>query len=115
MSAKKETALRQRIIKRLRIEKGGFWTHPHGGPFSQAGLPDIIGCYEGRFYAFELKLPIEDGGRELTQLQEYTLERIRSAGGVASLIRSYEDARKLLDDSSARSEKSAGERRKSRS
>ena len=59
-----------------------------------AGLPDIIGCYRGRFFAFEVK---RDATEKPTRLQLYYLERVRAAGGVAALTHSVEQASAELD------------------
>lgn len=74
--------------------RGGFWFKVHGGPFQLAGIPDIIGCYRGRFIAFEVKRP----GKNPTQLQAYMLGRITRAGGVALVIRSVTDAQRVLTE-----------------
>lgn len=50
-----------------------------GGPYQRPGIPDIVGCYEGRFFAIEVK---RIGGR-LTDKQKKELLRIERAGGVA--------------------------------
>lgn len=99
MTTKKETTLRQRIIKRLRAEEGGFWTHVHGNPFTPTGLPDIMGCWNGRFVGFEVKLP--ENPRGLTDKQKYTLEQISAAGGIAAEIRSFDEAKTVLDSERA--------------
>lgn len=65
------------------IGRGGFWVNIHGGStFTRAGLPDIIGVYNGRFVAFEVKRP---GGR-LTELQNACLKKLRAAGAVAEVV-----------------------------
>lgn len=70
------------------IGRGGFWVNVHGGStFMNAGLPDIIGCYNGRFIAFEVKRP----GGKLTTLQAVFLDKIRAAGGVAEVVYSREN------------------------
>ena len=43
------------------------------------GIPDLIGCFNGRFVAIELKT---DKG-EVTPIQEYRLKQILKAGGLA--------------------------------
>lgn len=63
------------------------------GPFQASGLPDIIGCSDGRFFAFEVKTP----GRKATPLQAATLAAIRRAGGVAETVTSVDEARFVLD------------------
>lgn len=91
----KEAGLRRRIQKKLEAsEPGSWWYHPHGGPYGVPGLPDLIGCWQGRFVGFEVKVP---GGPGATPLQLYTLERIKNAGGIASVIRSFEEAKSVLD------------------
>jgi len=59
------------------------------GPMSQPrGVSDIIGCYQGRFFALEIKLP----GRKPTPDQERLLRDVERAGGIAILAYSLEDA-----------------------
>lgn len=86
-----ESALTKSIMKKLR-GKGGFWIKIHGGPFQVLGIPDIIGCYQGRFCAFEVKRP----GRDLTPIQAATIQMIKKAGGVALKITSFEEAEAAL-------------------
>jgi hypothetical protein len=86
-----EAPLRKKILKRLR-EEGGFWYHPAGNPMTMAGIPDLIGCYKGRFVGLEVKRP----GKPLTQLQAHTLKRIKAAGGVAAVVHSVEEALEAL-------------------
>ena len=68
-----------------------FWKE-HGGPYSTAGIPDIICCYRGRFLGLEAKLP---GGR-LTELQKRALEKINRAGGIARRVESVEDVKAII-------------------
>lgn len=88
----------ERVIVKKTIEalraRGGFWFKVHGSPMQIAGIPDIIGCYRGRFVAFECK---RDENGEPTRLQAYMMKKIREAGGVASLIWSAEQALARLD------------------
>lgn len=95
MSTKKpplESTVVKRVLAYLN-SRGGFWMKVHGGPFQLAGVPDIIGCYRGRFVAMEAKRP----GKNPTRLQEYMLGRITAAGGVTAVIRSVDDARAVID------------------
>jgi penicillin-binding protein-related factor A (putative recombinase) len=57
-----------------------------------AGRPDIIGCYQGLFFAFEVKRP----GEDLTPLQAHSLQQIKKSGGTASKIHSFEEAQVLI-------------------
>ena len=46
---------------------------------SKSGVPDLIGCYEGKFFAIEVKTP---GTRNnVSKLQEYNIDKIYEAGG----------------------------------
>lgn len=92
---KQETLLRDRIIKRLRQERPGFWVVIHGSAMQQRGLPDILGCYNGRYVGFEVKVPGEETSG-LATAQRHTLEAITRAGGVAGVIASPEEALELL-------------------
>jgi penicillin-binding protein-related factor A (putative recombinase) len=54
------------------------------------GLPDIIGCYKGKFFAFETKNPDNRSGTSVRQ--EYVMEKIRQAGGVAQVVCTIQEA-----------------------
>ena len=88
-----ERAVVNSTLKRLR-QRGGFWVKTHGGPHQQAGLPDIIGCYRGRYVSFEVK---RDAAGKPTDLQAHTMKRIRTEGGVSILIHSVDMALAVLD------------------
>lgn len=51
----------------------------------RAGIPDIIGCYEGRFVAFECKA----GKGKTTALQDRELAAIQTAKGLAFVINEH--------------------------
>ena len=80
------------IMRRLKATPECFAWKTHGGMYGTAGLPDIVCCLDGRFFAFEVKTP----SGQLTKLQEHTLERIRVAGGRAFVVRSVEDVDAVL-------------------
>ena len=80
------------ILRLLKKRPRCFAWKTHGGMYGTAGIPDIIACVDGRFYAFEVKQP---GGR-LTRLQAATLDKIRAAGGVAAMVTSVEEAGRVL-------------------
>ena len=65
----------------------------HGGPFQTAGVPDIVGVYQGRFFGIEVKAP----GGKATVLQLLTIAAIRRAGGLAGIAFRVEDVECLLD------------------
>lgn len=43
------------IMKYLKTVPRCFAWKEHGGMYGTAGIPDIIACVDGRFYAFEVK------------------------------------------------------------
>ena len=61
--------------------------------YGTAGIPDIIACVDGRFYAFEVKT--ETG--KATELQKATIRKIQRAGGMAVIVRSVSEVRAVLD------------------
>lgn len=102
MNTPLEAVLVKQILRRLRGQ-GGFWYKSHGGPTQVRGLPDIIGCYEGYFFGFEVKRP----GNDLTRYQAFTLQQIRQSGGTAEMIHSFEEAQVLIEKRLRRGEVSA--------
>ena len=89
MSTKPESKLQRKIRKVLEETVGGFWVKIHGSQYQKAGLPDLLGCVDGLFFGLEVKL--QDIG-EPTKLQIETISDINRAGGVATIVRSPEEA-----------------------
>lgn len=69
-------------IKDILKELGCYSFSPIGGAYSSRGVPDIIGCLHGIFFAIEAKA----GKGKTTALQDRELQRIRDAGGVAMIV-----------------------------
>lgn len=61
--------------------------------YGTAGIPDIIACIGGRFYGFEVK---NERGKA-SALQEYTIRKIKAAGGMALVVRSVEEVRAVVE------------------
>jgi len=80
------------IMRWLKTVPLCFAWKEHGGMYGTAGIPDVICCLDGWFFAFEVKTPV---GR-LTKLQEYTIQRIKDAGGHAFVVRSVDDVKAVL-------------------
>lgn len=80
----REAALVKKMMKHLEKSVGGLWIKISAGPFQVAGLPDIVGCCQGKFFALEVKLP----GKEdtYTPLQQYWVGEINKAGGKATMV-----------------------------
>lgn len=69
-------------LKDILKELGCYSFSPIGGAYSSRGVPDIIGCLHGIFFAIEAKA----GKGKTTALQDRELQRIRDAGGVAMIV-----------------------------
>ena len=64
----------------------------HGSAYQRAGIPDLIGCHRGRFFALEVKQP----GEQPTKIQRYEMMRLVQSGAVVGVARSVEDAEDKL-------------------
>lgn len=82
------------IIAYLRSRPKTWCVKIAAGPFQSAGLPDVIGCDFGRFFAFEVKQP----GKTATPLQSAVLAAIRRAGGIAAVVTSVDEVAEILGD-----------------
>jgi Holliday junction resolvase len=79
LAKQKESLFTVKVRKYLN-ELGVFHFRAHG---FLAGLPDIIGCYQGRFIALEIKAS-EKAPR--SKLQQHIIQKIRLAGGQAFFV-----------------------------
>ncbi len=89
----KEADIVQAIRRYLKTVPGCFAWKEHGGMYGTAGIPDIIACINGRFYAFEVKT---ESGKS-TALQEAAIRKIQNAGGTAAVVRSVAEVRWLVE------------------
>jgi len=74
----KESQVVTSLLKLLK-QHGFFWK---ASDRYYAGIPDIIGCYCGRFVAIEVKID----SNKPTPLQTHYIEKIREAGGFAEVV-----------------------------
>jgi hypothetical protein len=65
---------------------------PFSGGYGVVGIPDIVGCWNGAFFAVEVKA---DGGKT-TPWQDRTLAAITKAGGRAGVARTLEEAQMIV-------------------
>ena len=84
-----------KIMKYLKTVPRCFAWKEHGGMYGTAGIPDVIACVNGRFFAFEVKT---DTGKT-TALQDATIRKILSAGGRAVVVRSVDEVRTAINGS----------------
>jgi Holliday junction resolvase len=69
-------------VKEMLDAMGVYHFSPYQAGFGRAGIPDIIGCFDGQFIAIECKA----GKGTTTALQERELTRIQNAGGYALVV-----------------------------
>lgn len=100
MKQKKENSIQAECLEYLRGNPrkgikgvGGWWLNFHGGDaFMPRGIPDIIGCYRGRFVALELKRP----GETPTVIQKKILRTLKSAGALTAVIHSVDELKEVI-------------------
>lgn len=69
-------------VKRMLDAKGVYYFLPATGGYGRSGVPDIVGCYAGKFFGIECKA----GKNTTTPLQDIELYKIILAGGIALCI-----------------------------
>jgi len=90
-----EAALTAKIVKALNAQPETFAFKTKGDPRQRRGLPDIICCVSGLFVGLEVKLPGKE--RNVTQLQQQTLDDITRAGGLGRVVTSVRQALDAID------------------
>ena len=76
-----EVKVKRKVVSLLK-EMGAYNFFPVMSGYGRSGIPDIVGCYNGHFFAIECKA----GDNKTTALQELELQKIRDAGGIALVI-----------------------------
>ena len=90
-----EKEIVSKILRYLKTVPKCFAWKEHGGIYGTAGIPDIIACIGGKFYAFEVKTP----GGKTTKLQEATIRKILACGGTVSVVHSVDEVRAVINGS----------------
>jgi Holliday junction resolvase len=93
MAATPEKKVKDKVVALLK-EHNAYYFFPATHGYGRSGVPDIIGCLGGRFFAIECKA----GKNKPTALQEREMQRIRDAGGHTLVINedNIEDLRTWL-------------------
>lgn len=86
-----ELSLKNRVVKMIKNEFPEVFFYKAADAFT-AGIPDIIGAKEGKFFAVELKF----GKGKTTRLQDYVIEKIHKSGSGAIVARDVETVRAFL-------------------
>lgn len=71
---------------------GAFVFKVHGSGMMLAGLPDLIVCYEGRYFGVEVKMP----GNKPSKIQRHIHRKIEAAGGTACVAYSVSHALRVV-------------------
>jgi Holliday junction resolvase len=78
VAATPESKVKARVVARLKA-LGAYYFYPVTGGYGRSGVPDIVGCYRGKFFGIECKA----GKNKPTALQQKNLMDIEAAGGIA--------------------------------
>lgn len=90
-----ETQIVKQIKRYLERVYPGVWYKIHGGPYQEAGIPDIVGVHDGRFHAFEVKRP--DKKHKVSMAQKYQIDRLEKSGAIVGVVTSVEDVKLLMN------------------
>lgn len=100
MKAKRisEDTVTSGVLSFLRSLAQSWWMKTWGGPMAIAGIPDIIGCWRGRFVAIELKAPHRrtEASGGVSPIQRRVLDLITAAGGIAIVAYSVDEVMSWL-------------------
>jgi len=70
------------------------------------GIPDIVGCYNGKFFALELKKNKSQASKKTGRIvqQKHNLHKICKSNGVGFIVypENLEEVMKVLDEECAR-------------
>ena len=88
-----EKKVKTKVVAILK-EFGAYYFYPVTGGYGASGVPDIVGCYKGNFFAVECKA----GKGKTTALQEKNIANIYAAGGTALVVNedNIDDVRNML-------------------
>lgn len=96
-----EAAITTAILKALNALPSTVAIKLHGGPYSTAGMPDILVVHEeqdeelsfwGQAYFLEVKLP----GKKPTEIQERRMAQLRDAGAVCAVVHNVAEAMEVV-------------------
>lgn len=81
MAQTPEKRVKNKVVALLK-QHGAYYFFPATHGFGRSGVPDVVGCLNGYFFAVECKAGIN----KPTQLQQRELVAIGAAGGRALVI-----------------------------
>ncbi len=81
MAMTPEAKVKKKVVAHLKM-LGAYYFYPVTGGYGKSGVPDIIGCQEGKLFGIECKA----GKNKPTPLQTKNLTDIKSSGGISLVI-----------------------------
>ena len=83
MAMTPEKKVKKKVVEELKkLGPELYYFFPMTGGYGRSGVPDIIGCYRGMFFAIECKA----GKNTTTALQDREIEAIRTAKGLVLIV-----------------------------
>jgi Holliday junction resolvase len=76
-----EAKVKKKVVAQLKT-LGAYFFYPVTGGYGASGVPDIVGCYKGKFFAFECKA----GKNKPTALQQKNIDDILTQGGAVWVV-----------------------------
>jgi len=86
------------------VRPSGYFFKVPAGPWSMAGIADIVGCYKGKFVAIEVK----SKAGKMSRVQTHFKRCIELAGGLFLVARSVNDVKGSIYDRSSNVGKGTG-------
>jgi len=95
MAMTPEGKVKKKVVEQLKA-LGCYYFFPATGGYGKSGVPDVVGCYNGRFFGIECKA----GKGKTTALQDKNLKEIGDARGIACVVNeaNMNDIKHLLEE-----------------
>lgn len=91
----KESDIVRQIRDGLRLAGADLWCRKILGGIGMKDIPDVLGCYKGRFFALEIKRPgwqpRNERDKDRLRRQESELEKISRAGGITGIVHDLQE------------------------
>ena len=96
MASTPEKKVKLKVRAILDWDKDIYYFTPMTGGYGRSGVPDIVGCHKGRFFAIECKA----GKGTTTALQDKNIKEIEKAGGRVIVVNenNLEEVRLMLSE-----------------
>jgi Holliday junction resolvase len=96
MASTPEKKVKLKVRSILDWHEDVYYFTPMTGGYGRSGVPDIVGCYKGHFFAIECKA----GKGTTTALQDKNIKEIEKAGGRVIVVNenNLEEVRLMLSE-----------------